>query len=117
LLSELARSGRKASGLAAARRRRISTASWAAARALAAAERAHKIAEIVERAGEIGKEGVGPGGGEAAVDVIRLMGCVEGLLAAAERAQTSAEIVERQRKNRLQLIAKIVAAFALGYAS
>ena len=53
------------------------------------------IAEIVERHGEIGQEGVGPFGGEAAIDVGRLLRGGEGVLAPAEFAQTIAEIVER----------------------
>ena len=57
----LARSGRKASGRAAASCRQMSTASWLAASASSRRPRLERRdAEIVQAHGEVGEEGVGP---------------------------------------------------------
>ena len=74
----------------------MSTASCAAARASSRRPRSLSLLpRLLSEHGEIGAEGVGPCGGEAAVDVDRLLRGGEGVLAPAEVAQPIAEIVER----------------------
>ena len=85
LLSDLARSGRKASGRSAARRAaNLDRLVRRYERILAPAEVAQAIAKIVERSSETGQEGVGPCGGEAATNLDRLVCRRERVLAPAE---------------------------------
>ena len=70
LFSDVARSGRKASGRAAASSRQmLHRLLGRGQRRLAPPEVAEAVGEVVERAGEVGAEGVGPGGGELAVEL------------------------------------------------
>ena len=76
----------------------MSTASRVAA---SASSRRPSVAQMTPRLlsdpARSGREGVGPLGGEASVDVGRLLGRRERVLAPAEVAQTIAEIVQRSR--------------------
>ncbi len=87
LLSERARSGRKASGRAAARSRWRRTASSLLARACSRWPRALcRFERLLSERARSGAEGVGAGGGEIAIEVDGFFDAGEGLLALAQGA-------------------------------
>ena len=90
LFSDLARSGRNASGRASASWRRMVTASSIAARASSRRPRlGQAVRLVVQRRGEVGQERVGAGLGELAVDGDGFLDRGQGLLPPPQVGQAS----------------------------